>query len=369
MQDKKILFILHLPPPIHGASMVGQFLVDSDMIKKRFITKHVNLGVTKSLREQKDVSFGKIYHFLKLFKQCLTSYRSYKPDLVYITLASNGLGFYKDALIVLMLKAQGAKLLYHFHNKGIRNHQHKLIDNLLYWYVLRKVEIIITSKRLYPDLKKYVNEYMVHYCHNGIPKIDNELKIRDLNRDNRPTKILFLSNLIETKGVYTLLQACRYLHDRNVNFHCTFIGGEGDITAVELQSKIESLGLLNRVRYEGKKFGDEKHIAFENADIFAFPTHNDCFPLVLLEAMQHSMPIVSTPEGGIPDIVEDNVSGFLVPQNDPECLADKLELLINDVVLQLEMGKKGFEKYQEQFTVGIYEENLAKIFTSVLDKK
>ena len=370
MKQNKILFILHLPPPIHGAAMLGQFIVDSEIINSTYETKYINLGTTKTFKERKRVTFSKLSHFFKLIRSCFSAYKSYKPDLVYLSLTSNGMGFYKDALLVFMLKLQGAKLVYHFHNKGIKNHQHKFLDNFLYRRVLKNVDIVLGSQYIYEDIQKYVSLDIVQYCHNGIPKVEEVIKQRELKSADTTTNILFLSNLIESKGVYTLLNACKHLNDRNLDFHCTYVGSEGDIKADELQQKIEALGLVDKVHYAGKKYNKEKHEAFENAHIFAFPTHypNECFPLVLLEAMQYSLPLVSTPEGGVRDIIDDNENGFIVQQRDDKTLADKLEILINNPSLQIEMGKAGNDKYQREFTVEMYGKRLHTIFENVLNK-
>ena len=139
-----------------------------------------------------------------------------------------------------------------------------------------------------------------------------------------------------------------------------------DLSDKELQEQIENLGLSSKVHYAGKKYDIEKHEVFEKAHIFAFPTHypNECFPLVLLEAMQYSLPVISTPEGGIRDIIDENITGFIVKQKDAKGLADKLEGLINNPHLQIEMGKAGYIKYKEQFTVEMYGKRLNNIFRS-----
>jgi len=370
MKHKKILFILHLPPPIHGAAMLGQFIVDSKIINSNYETKYINLGTTKHFKERKKVTFSKISHFFQLFFNCFSTYKSYKPDLVYLSLTSNGMGFYKDALLVFLLKLQGAKLVYHFHNKGIKNHQHKFLDNFLYKRVLKNVDIVLGSKWIYPDIQKYVRLDTVQYCHNGIPKVEYDINKREIKVESSPTEILFLSNLIESKGVFTLLNACKYLNERKLNFRCTYVGSEGDISAEEIQSQIKKLGLVNKINYAGKKYDLEKHKVFEEAHIFAFPTHypNECFPLVLLEAMQYSLPTVSTPEGGVRDIIDEGETGFIVKQKDAKSLADKLEILINNPSLQIEMGESGYKKYQKEFTVEMYGKRLDTIFKNVLNK-
>ena len=74
------------------------------------------------------------------------------------------------------------------------------------------------------------------------------------------------------------------------------------------------------VKVSGPKYGEEKFREFQRADIFVFPTYYEVFGLVILEAMQYSLPVVSTFEGAIPDIVVENETGFLVEHRMPVCL-------------------------------------------------
>jgi glycosyltransferase involved in cell wall biosynthesis len=139
------------------------------------------------------------------------------------------------------------------------------------------------------------------------------------------------------------------------------VGDVGDVCEQTFNLKLQEIGLTNHVHYIGKKYGNEKDAIFSNSDIFVHPTLNDCFPLVLLEAMKNSLPIVSTFEGGIPDIVNDNITGFLVPRNDASALAEKLELLISNPDLRLEMGKEGRKKFEKEFKLEKFEERLIEI--------
>lgn len=289
---------------------------------------------------------------------------SFRPDLVYLTLTSKGGGFYKDALVAIKAKALGAKMVYHFHNKGVSTRQDSWLDNILYKMVFKNADIILLSEHLYPDIQKYVPKNRVHICPNGIPEIVQSSKFKVQNEVSKPVEILFLSNLIESKGVYVLLEACKILKEKGLDFLCTYVGGEGDISAEQLQQKIEKSGLAGDVHYAGKKYGVDKSEIFLKADIFAFPTyyHNETFGLVLLEAMQFSLPVVSTYEGGIPDVVEAGKTGFLVPQNDVVALAEKLKFLIKNPVLCKEMGQNGRKKYEAEFTLGAFEAR----FTTIL---
>ena len=126
------------------------------------------------------------------------------------------------------------------------------------------------------------------------------------------------------------------------------------------QNTIDRQGLNSVVHYLGPKYGEEKAIFFLKADIFVLPTEFECFPLVILEAMQYGLPIVSTFEGAIPEIVEDNSSGFLVKKNDSLELASKLTKLIINKELRTSFGKRSRFIYDNKYRLKTFESNLPK---------
>ena len=135
--------------------------------------------------------------------------------------------------------------------------------------------------------------------------------------------------------------------------------------------KIKYFNLQSVVEYQGKKYGTEKELAFSDSDVFVFPTFysSETFGLVNLEAMQHSLPIISTKEGGIPDIILEGVNGFLVPKKNSKALADKLEVLIGNPELRNKMGLAGKMMYEEKFTLEIFEKRIIEILHDCLKEK
>ena len=158
------------------------------------------------------------------------------------------------------------------------------------------------------------------------------------------------------------------LKQNGVDFDCSFIGGLGDIDVDNFNNYLNENELTDNVKYLGQKFGIDKHRAFTETDIFVHPTMNDCFPLVLLEAMQHQLPIISTYEGGISDIVDNDKTGFLIPKNDAEALAEKLEILIKNQDIRLKMGKAGRHKYEKEFTLDIFEKKMNSILNQTIEQ-
>jgi glycosyltransferase involved in cell wall biosynthesis len=366
LNKKKILFILHLPPPIHGSSVMGDYIKLSSDINEAFDCRYVNLGTSESIGDIGKIGFKKLFKYVSLIWEVEKQLFFFRPNLCYLTISSNGPGFFKDTLIVLLVRIFVVKLVYHFHNKGVSAKQNKVINNLLYRFVFRKVDVILLSKHLYTDIWKYVPENRTHYCPNGIADLeDKRQKIKVNSTDT--IEILFLSHLFESKGIYVLVEALKMLKDKDIDFHCTIIGEEGNISEGQLRSKIEKAGLDNSILVEGKKFGEGKRTAWERAEIFVLPTfyHNECMPLVILEAMKQSLPVVSTFEGAISDVVEDGKTGFLVPQRDSTALAEKLELLIKNPGLRTRMGAAGRNKYAKEFSLATFSLRLMEILKEI----
>lgn len=358
----KILFILHYPPPIHGAANVGLQIKESKIINETFNCEYINLGTSKTIEEIGREKIVKLFRYLKIFGKILKNMIFNRPDLCYLSMSAKFAPFYKDAALALLVRMFRVKLIYHFHNKGVSLNENLFFDDKLYRFTFRNSKVILLSKSLYPDVKKYVDKNQVYFCPNGMA----ETNIQKTDTIKRKTvELLFLSNLIVSKGIFVMLEACKILKQKEFPFRCTFVGGAGDLDGKKFQSEIDKLNLSDRVVYLGKKFGDEKNKILADSDIFVHPTLNDCFPLVLLEAMSAYLPVVSTYEGGIPDIIEDGVTGFIVPQRNVKALVDRLEILILDAPLRQKMGKAGRIKFENEFRLEKFEQKLNSILKEV----
>ena len=137
----------------------------------------------------------------------------------------------------------------------------------------------------------------------------------------------------------------------------------GDSLAAEIREK----GLEGRVVYEGPRYGDAKWKAFSEADVFAFPTSDDCFPLVVLEAMGAGLPVVTTDEGALPEMVRDGLDGVICEKRNPQSLADALGRLLTDPAARGRMGTSGKARCEELYTRERFERRLVEILQSLAD--
>lgn len=358
----RILYIATFPPPIHGSAVVSMQIKNSSIINEEFDGDYVNLATTRAMNEPNN-------YFLKLIRTVNSLFRTlwlliiHRYDLCYCAITISSACFLRDAPYVLLCKLFRRKIVIHQHNVGMS----KLIDKPIYrWLfplVYKNAKVILLSWHLYPDIEKVVKKEDVLICHNGIKPSLFSFDRLDIEKNHGPliTNIFFLSNLLIDKGVLVLLDSLALLKDKGLLFNCDVVGSETyeiDRNGFELQ--VKQRGLENYVHYHGRKYGTEKDIFWKRADVFVLPSFGEAFPLVTLEAMEQGVPVVATRVGGIPDQIEENKNGFLVPPRDSVSLAKAIEPFIGNKPLSIQMGLSGREKYEKMFTESIFEQTMSE---------
>lgn len=379
LERPKILFAMHMPPPVHGASMVGKYISESEVVSNHFDAEYFNITTAANLEDIGKLSFKKLTSVFSLINRLRQKVKEFQPDFVYYTPNATGMPFYKDWLVVKSLKMIGCKVVVHYHNKGVATRQHRWLDNLLYRSFFKNVKVILLAEALYSDIQKYVKREDVHVCGNGVPDLEQAIKrfVPDPNV-SYPLNILYLSNMMEEKGVYQLLEACALLKQKGKQFVCRFAGGWKDISEDAFRENAKRLGLSVSTPGEevkdadvvalGPQYGDDKLKCFKKANLFVFPTyyHNECFPLVLLEAMQCQLACISTNEAAVPEIINNGKTGIVVEKaadGKPSVseLANAIERMIDDRMLCYQMGQEGRKKYEMEYTLSKFEERLTGI--------
>jgi glycosyltransferase involved in cell wall biosynthesis len=161
------------------------------------------------------------------------------------------------------------------------------------------------------------------------------------------------------KGVDVLLNALKILKHRQLRFRCFQIGGgsselDGQDTA-QLKELCTSLGLDDVVTWVGITNHVDHYL--HQTDIYCQPSRTEAICLSIAEAMACEIPVVASNVGGIPELVEDGTTGFLVEPDDPVALANQLELLIREEPLRTSMGRKSKERIDE---IAFYQEKSAE---------
>ncbi len=178
-------------------------------------------------------------------------------------------------------------------------------------------------------------------CYNGI---DTE-RFAPGGEVKREPRIISVGRYIEKKGFPYLIEACRLLRDRGVVFECDIVG-TGPLEA-ELRTQISSANLESQVRITGPRGEEEVLAMLHRSAVFALPCvyeaagGSDNLPTVIMEGMSCALPVVSTRVAGIPEMVRDGETGFLVGEKSPGETADALGQLLSDPSLAQECGRRG----------------------------
>ena len=170
---------------------------------------------------------------------------------------------------------------------------------------------------------------------------------------DQPFTILCVGTLHEVKGQKHLLEACRLLQERGVDFACRFVGDGPDQEM--LVQQVAQAGLEDRVHFEGRLTRQDVIAAYRHADVVVAPSvpssdnRREGIPVVLMEAMSSGVPVIASDLSGIPELVEDGVSGLLVPPGDARAIADALEKLYRDEAERQRLGQGGRDRVRREF--------------------
>lgn len=341
-------------------------VLDSKLLNSNFNIRSIEISYANDVAELGSFKFRKVLKIISVFVRLLEELTIHRPQFVYFQISPLNLAFYRDLIYVVLIKLFNVKIVYHMRGKGIKYAARKYWQKRLYQFAFHDSDIICLSNLLAYDIED-VSSGKIHIVNNGIP--DNIPKSQGrLTKHNNVIKILFLSNLLKSKGILDFIESLLILKSRGCEFKGIIIGAEGDLSSSELKDEINSKNLFNEIEYLGPKYGIEKELIINDMDILLFPTKNDIWGNVILEMMQHGKPVIATSEGAIPEIIDDGITGFLVDKNCPDQIADKLQRLITNPEMRESMGKAGRKKYEEKYTLKIFEENLKKVFEEIMNE-
>ena len=187
---------------------------------------------------------------------------------------------------------------------------------------------------------------------------------------SKPNLVLFLGRLDAEKGIYDLLEAVAAVR-ANVPDLRLVCAGEGDRIGVARYA--ERLGIADAVKFTGWVGPSGKRALLEHAAVFALPSYKESLPASLIEAMGAGIPAVASPVGGIPEVVVDGATGFLVGAGDTKSLRRALDRLLSDRALAQRMGDAARQAVHAKFNadraIGTVEDLYEALGVSVITER
>ena len=197
---------------------------------------------------------------------------------------------------------------------------------------------------------------------------------------NLPENLLSASNVTlegspSTGGNFEYsveIEALAAVVKKNANVRFVLAGAESSQAFTkQLRSYITNNKLDEYVKLPGRVHGEEKEKLFNSSDIFVFPTYfeREVFGTVNIEAMSWGLPVISSTEGAIPEIVQDGITGFIVNPKSPVEIANRVLKLVNDSDLREKMGMEGRKAFASKYSMGVHAKNFDRAITFFLDIK
>lgn len=353
----KILFLGRFPPPVHGASKMNELYFKSKVINKNFEMKKIKINYSKSLDELGKFNLKKFSGIFEVFLNLISELVSFNPDLVYFEIATQGPAFIRDSLYAWTCRLFGKKIIFQLHSK-------KINKSLYAKSVFRGYKTIILSELLYENIKEVFRKKDLYILPNGIVNEISDREFYDILKQRKKNKkpvLLFLSNMMEEKGIFDVLKICKRLKQRGKDFECLFVGGWPDRKTKEMWMSLRKSYVLEKeCKFLGPKYGSDKKKVLKKTDFLIFPTSYEveCFPLVILEGFMFGIPVFSYDNGAIKEMVSKKYLGDVVPMGGWEELTEKIENAFRRNV-NYERIRDTFNK---KYTFGIAEKRLLRIF-------
>ena len=370
----KILICGMLPPPYFGHSMVYEVLMATEFAEQNDITfldlhfwsyaQHKQLTITK---------LGKMLWYLAHYTYLIATRR---PKYVVYAISFDVLPFWKDLLFCGVGILLGRRVILH----DMGQYAGQLYDTggpvrrpALAWLMANVTGILVLGRsqreiylRLVPKEKILI----------GRGAVADSQRLFPINTSNRKpsamdsARVLSLAFVSVSKGIWTSMRALPAVIAKFPRVTFEFAGPfESEALRNELLAFVSENNLGQHVIFSGYvENALVRTQKYRAADVFLFPSNRDAFSLVLLHALAEALPVVSTVEGAIPEIVDDGNTGFLIAKGDSAALSDRLCQLLGDTELRRRMGRAAREKYLNEFTPQRFAERLEKLLQQVEDR-
>ena len=361
----KILYLLKVPPPFTGATLMNSYVLKSRLLREKFSVDEVCVSYTISRNDFGKYSNRKIIVIINTIKNIIIKLINNKPAIVYFQISPVGFAFIRDFIYCVIIKLFSIHIVYHIRGKGIKYYSdNNIIMKYLYKYAFNNASIICHSDIVANDFK-VVYEGKPYIVENGIEQIIDDIT----NKNNKIPNILYISTYRKSKGLFDLISAAEVIKNKGILFKLKLIGEPTEeVTIDKLKETIRNRNLEDIIEVLGPKYNGEKYSILKSSDIFVFPTLFEAFGNVVLEAFQAGLPVVASDEGSLPRMIDDGVDGFIYKKGDVNKLAEKIEILIHNKELRCIMGRNGREKYLNRYTLERFEERLCNTLLTIIKK-
>jgi glycosyltransferase involved in cell wall biosynthesis len=273
--------------------------------------------------------------------------------------------FYRSTADMLAAQQLGCRTILHIHGAkfdAFYQGEPAWRRRLIRWSLSRADRVIALSSGWREKLRRMAPAARLVVVENAV----DAPPVRPARLDDGLCRFLLLARMDRWKGIDDLLIACALLHRDRVAFRLTLAGPPGTAgDATVLDEKIRRHKLETHVRYVGSVKGERKRELLEAADAYVQPSHHEGLPISLLEALAYGLPVVATRVGAIPEVIENQRHGLLLPPRHPELLAQAMHDLALGGGRRRGMSKAVRSLAASRFSIARFRDDLAELYDSL----
>ena len=311
--------------------------------------------------------YGKKAACLELMFQVIPFLGKGPYDIIHCHFGQNG----KRALFFRDIGVLKGKIVTTFHGFDISRYV-KVYGKDTYKHLFEEGDMFLTISERWKDelINLGADEEKIAVHRMGVDTCKFVFSER-AQGNNRDIQLFTVARLVEKKGVQYGIQAVANVLKRYPNIEYR-IAGDGPLKGT-LTNLINELNINNNVKLLGWKNQEDIVKLMEGSDMLLAPSvttadgDQEGIPVVLMEALALGLPVISTYHSGIPELVQDGISGFLVQERDVDALSEKIEHLIQDQELWPRMGRSGREYIENYYNIDKLNKQLVEIFQKIVD--
>jgi glycosyltransferase involved in cell wall biosynthesis len=369
---KTILVVGQIPPPLGGQAIMIERLLAGNY--GAVSLKHVPMHFSTGMKDIGTASFQKLIELARLIYRINRGRKESGATILYFPPAPpNWTPVIRDIVLLSATRWRFKKLIFHLHAAGLGEFRSRLRAPLRWLFDLayQRPDIAIATSESGRQDADAISARQCWVVPNGMPDVRLSTPARQPERSG-VVRILFVGLLCEGKGVLVLLEALALLQDRGHAFVAQLIGAyQSRAFEDAVHGYVEQHALADRITFCGEKQGDDLLGAYADAQIFCFPSFfsAESFGLVCVEAMRVGIPVVATNWRGIPEVVEHDRTGFIVPPRSANALAEALQILILKPELREKFGRAGRDKFLARYTLEMFHSRMREVFQHVADEE
>nr|WP_314900873.1 glycosyltransferase family 4 protein [uncultured Deefgea sp.] len=277
--------------------------------------------------------------------------------IVHAHMSMNG-SFWRKAIYLWLSKLFGAKFIIHLHGSEFKvffSRSNSRVKKIIA-AVFEKADAVIVLSESWAD---FISSIAVK---SNVVVVNNYVDVQRATVTRKSGNILFLGAFISRKGIYDLLVAFSKINTQALYQLHLCGGGENELVT----EKVKQLGLEKSVINHGWIGAAQKSMLLAECSTLILPSYNEGLPMVVIEAMGSDIPLITTPVGGIPDVVEHEVSGLLVTPGNVDEIAAALTRVLTEPELAQELVQNASALYEQRFTSKVAFPKIKEIYFAII---